>query len=167
VKLTDLLQRLYDTGWAATLRENGIAFPWVECLHVLAITLVVGSISVVDLRLLGFAWRDRPVRRVLRDVLPITWSAFGLAVLSGFLMFASNAPTYARNPFLQLKLCLILVAGVNMSVFHLWARRSLPSWETAASLPFRAKVAGAVSLISWIGVVAAGRWIGFTTLNPS
>jgi hypothetical protein len=167
VKLSELLQRLYDTGWAAILRENAIAFPWVECTHVLAITLVVGSISVVDLRLLGLAWRDRPVRRVLREVLPVTWTAFGLAVLSGFLMFASNAPTYARNPFLQIKLCLILVAGVNMSVFHLWAQRSLPAWETASVLPLRAKIAGAVSLISWIGVVAAARWIGFTILSPS
>jgi hypothetical protein len=167
VSLTNLLDRLYETGWAVTLRENGNAFPWVECIHVLAISLVVGSISIVDLRLLGLAWRDRPVRRVLRDVLPVTWTAFGLAVISGFLMFASNAPTYARNPFLQLKLCLILVAGVNMSIFHLWARQSLPSWETAPALPLRAKVAGAVSLISWIGVVAAARWIGFTVLSPS
>jgi len=167
VNLTDLLERLYETGWAVTLRENGIAFPWVECLHVLAITLVVGSISVVDLRLIGLAWRDRPVRRVLRDVLPVTWTAFGLALISGFLMFASNAPTYARNPFLQLKLCLILVAGVNMSLFNQWARRSLPAWEAAPALPFRAKVAGAVSLISWIGVVAAARWIGFTVLSPA
>jgi hypothetical protein len=167
VKLTDLLERLYDTGWAAVLRENALAFPWVECLHVLAITTVVGSISVVDLRLLGIAWRDRPVRRVLHDVLPITWIAFGLSVVSGFLLFASNAPTYARNPFLQIKLALIVVAGVNMSVFHLWARRSLPEWEAAPSLPFRAKVAGAVSLISWIGVVAAARWIGFTIMSPA
>ena len=167
MKLTDLLERLYDTGWAAVLRENALAFPWVECLHVLAITTVVGSISVVDLRLLGLAWRDRSVRRVLHDVLPVTWTAFALAVVSGFLMFASNAPTYARNPFLQLKMVLILVAGLNMSLFHLWARRSLPEWETAPTLPFRAKVAGVVSLVSWIGVVAAARWIGFTILSPS
>jgi len=165
--VADLLQRLYDTDLAATLRENALAFPWIECLHVLAITLVVGSISVVDLRLLGLAWRDRSVRRVLRDVLPVTWTAFGLAAVSGFLMFASNAPHYARNTFLQLKLALILVAGVNMALFHLWARRSLPEWESAPATPLRAKVAGAVSLVSWIGIVAAARWIGFTILNPS
>jgi len=162
-----VLEWLYATDWAQAIRENEYAFPWIECIHVLAITLVVGSISVVDLRLLGLAWRDRPVRRVLRDVLPITWTAFGLAVCSGFLLFASNAPAYARNPFLLLKFGLLLLAGLNMAVFHLWAHRSLAEWETSPLPPLRAKVAGAVSLLVWVGVVAAGRWIGFTMLSRS
>jgi hypothetical protein len=161
------LDWLYATGWAEAIRENEYAFPWIECVHVLAITLVVGSISVVDLRLLGLASRDRPVRHVLRDVLPVTWSAFGLAAASGFLLFVSNAPAYARNPFLQVKFGLILLAGVNMALFHLWARRNLERWEASPVLPLRAKVAGAVSLLCWIGVVAAGRWIGFTMMSRS
>jgi hypothetical protein len=160
--LSSWLEWLRDTGWALVLRENAVAFPWVECLHVLAMTLVVGSISVVDLRLLGLAYRDRPVSRVLRDVLPITWAAFGVSVVSGFLLFASNAPAYARNPYLRLKLALILLAGVNMAIFHLWAHRTLPAWEDESRLPFRARLAGGVSLLCWIGVVAAARWIGFT-----
>ncbi len=159
------LEWLYATGWAAAIRENEYAFPWIECVHVLAITLVVGSISVVDLRLLGLAWRDRPVRNVLREVLPITWTFFGLAVASGFLLFSSNAPAYARNPFLQVKFGLLLLAGVNMALFHLWARQSLQHWEAAPLPPWRAKLAGAVSLLCWIGVVTAGRWIGFTMLS--
>jgi hypothetical protein len=165
--LTSWLEWLRDTGWAEFLRENAFAFPWVECLHVLAITLVVGLISVVDLRLLGLASRDRSVREVLGDVLPITWSAFAVAVGSGFLLFASNAPAYARNPYLQLKLLLLLIAGVNMAIFHVWAHRSLASWEHDRQLPLRARIAGGVSLASWLGVVAAARWIGFTMTGPS
>jgi hypothetical protein len=161
------LEWLYATDWAAAIRENEYAFPWIECVHVLAITLVVGSISVVDLRLLGLASRDRPVRRVLRDVLPITWAAFGLSACSGFLLFASNAPAYARNPFLLVKFGLLLLAGLNMAVFHLWAHRSLQLWEASPLPPLRAKLAGAVSLLVWVGVVAAGRWIGFTMLSRS
>jgi hypothetical protein len=161
------LEWLYATGLAVDIRENEYAFPWIECVHVLAITLVVGSISVVDLRLLGLASRDRPIRRVLHDVLPITWTAFGCAVASGSLLFASNAPAYARNPFLQMKLGLLLLAGLNMALFHLWAHRNLQQWETASTLPLRAKVAGAISLLCWIGVVTAGRWIGFTMLSHS
>jgi hypothetical protein len=159
-----VLEWLYATDLAAAIRENEYAYPWIECVHVLAIALVVGSISVVDLRLLGVAWRDRPVRKVLHDVLPITWGAFGLAVASGFLLFASNAPAYARNPFLQAKLALLLVAGLNMTLFHLWARKSLAQWEASPLPPVRAKVAGAISLVCWIGVVTMGRWIGFTML---
>ncbi len=161
------LEWLYATDWAGAIRENEYAFPWIECVHVLAITLVVGSISVVDLRLLGLASRERPVRQVLRDVLPITWTAFGLAVCSGFLLFASNAPAYARNPFLLLKFGLLLLAGLNMALFHGWAHRSLLQWETSPLPPLRAKLAGAVSLLVWVSVVAAGRWIGFTMLSRS
>ncbi|MGO9829080.1 MAG: DUF6644 family protein [Myxococcaceae bacterium] len=165
--MTRWLEWLYATGWAASIRENEYAFPWIEGVHVLAITLVVGSISVVDLRLLGVAWRDRPVRRVLRDVLPVTWTAFGLAVTSGFLLFASNAPAYARNPFLKAKLCLLVLAGVNMALFHGWARRSLAQWEAAPLSPWRARLAGAVSLLCWVSVVAVARWIGFTMNSHS
>ncbi len=162
---TELFQRLYDSPWAVVIRENDVAFPWVECLHVLAISVVVGSISVVDLRLLGLAWRDRPVGALLRHILPITWIGFALAAASGFVLFASNAPTYARNPFLQLKMGLLVLAGVNMTAFHLWSRRNLPQWESGPRLPFRAKLAGAVSLLCWVGIVAAGRWIGFTNVS--
>lgn len=160
-----VLEWLYMTGWAAAIRENEFAFPWIESVHVLAITLVVGSISIVDLRLLGLASRDRPVQRVLRDVLPVTWTAFAVAATSGFLLFSSNAPAYARNPFLLVKFGLLLLAGVNMVLFHWWARRSLKSWEASPLPPWRAKLAGGVSLLCWIGVVTAGRWIGFTMLS--
>jgi len=162
--VTAWLEWLYATGWANAIRENDVAFPWIECVHVLAITLVVGSISVVDLRLLGVAWRDRPIRRVLGDVLPITWAAFGLAVASGFLLFASNAPAYARNPYLQAKLALLLLAGLNMASFHWWVRQRPDALEASPRPPLRARLAGAVSLLCWLGVVAAARWIGFTML---
>jgi len=162
--VTAFLEWLYATGWANAIRENEVAFPWIEGVHVLAITLVVGSISVVDLRLLGVAWRDRPIRRVLGDVLPITWAAFALAVASGFLLFASNAPAYARNPYLQAKMALLLLAGLNMASFHWWARRSRNALEASPHPPFRARLAGGVSLLCWLGVVAAARWIGFTML---
>ncbi|MGO9064411.1 MAG: DUF6644 family protein [Myxococcaceae bacterium] len=165
--MTSWLEWLYATGWAASIRENEYAFPWIECVHVLAITLVVGSISVVDLRLLGVAWRDRPVGRVLRDVLPVTWAAFGLAVTSGFLLFASNAPAYARNPFLRAKMALLLLAGLNMALFHWWARRSLAQWEAAPLTPWRARLAGGVSLLCWVSVVVVARWIGFTMNSHS
>ncbi len=145
--VTGWLEWLYATGWANAIRENEIAFPWIECVHVLAITLVVGSISVVDLRLLGVAWRDRSVQRVLRDVLPLTWAAFALAVASGFLLFASNAPAYARNPYLQAKMALLVLAGLNMASFHWWARRSLEDvgQRPAASL---ARAAGRRRLLA-------------------
>ncbi|MBV8853859.1 MAG: hypothetical protein JOY91_10685, partial [Sinobacteraceae bacterium] len=82
-------QALQDTRIAIAIREGESLFPWIECVHVLALTLVIGSIAIVDLRLLGWASRQRGVAQVTADVLPLTWTAFGFAVLSGGLLFAS------------------------------------------------------------------------------
>jgi hypothetical protein len=162
--LESLLQSLYATGLAAQIRENEFAFPCIESVHVLAITLVVGSIAVLDLRLLGWASRDRLVSRLSAEVLPVTWSAFGVAVLSGSLLFASNAPKYLENPFFRGKLVLLALAGLNMLLFQLVVGRDLATWDGAAVPPRAARIAAALSLTLWTLVVAAGRWIGFTML---
>ncbi len=161
------LDWLYQTAAADYIRENELAFPWIESVHVLAITLVVGSIAIVDLRLLGLASRNRPISGLTRDVLPCTWVAFAIAVVSGLLLFSSNATRYAHNPYFQGKLVLLALAGANMAWFQLWSARHLRFAETACELPWQTRVAGGASLALWIGVVAAGRWIGFTMLAGS
>lgn len=159
-----LFEVLYRTGVAQLIRENDLAFPIVETLHVLAIALVVGSIAVVDLRLLGIASRDRPYGEVARDVLPVTWLAFGVAVVSGILMFVSNAPTYAHNPYFQAKLVCLALAGLNMAIFQSFTGRDSRPWEQTLPTPVAARAAAALSLLLWTLIVTAGRWIGFTML---
>ena len=157
-----MLQALQDTAVATAIREGATLFPWIECVHVLALTLVAGSIAIVDLRLLGLNWRDRGVAQITASVLPVTWTAFACAVSSGGLLFASNATVYAANRYFRVKMALLLLAGLNMAVYHLFARGKVQLWNTAGLTPLRARVAGALSLCLWVGVIAAGRWIGFT-----
>jgi hypothetical protein len=133
---------------------------------VLAITLVIGSISVVDLRLLGWASVDRAVTRLTRQVLPCTWAAFTVALITGAALFSSNAVNYAHNFYFQGKMVLLFLAGINMLVFHLLTGRDIGRWDTRSPPPLAARFAGAASLILWIGVVGFGRWIGFT-LQPT
>lgn len=160
-----LLNWLHETGIATAIRENEFLFPSIESVHVLAITLVIGSIAIVDLRLIGLASLDRALNRLTADVLPLTWVAFAVAAISGFLLFSSNAFNYAHNFYFQRKMVLLVLAGVNMSVFHLWIGRDIERWgKSFTAPPLPAKIAGAVSLLLWIGVVAFGRWIGFTLL---
>jgi len=160
--LQELLQELHDTPLADTIRANALAFPWLESIHVLAITLVLGSIAVVDLRLLGLASVNRPVSTLIRQVLPITWIAFAIALATGGAMFASNAVAYANNLPFQMKMLLLLLAGLNMLFFHLVTYRSVAHWNEARQTPLAARCAGGVSVLVWIGIVAFGRWIGFT-----
>ena len=161
-----LLKWLEQTSIATTISENESLFPWTESIHVLAIVLVVGSIVIVDLRLLGLASRDRAVTRLTKDVLPCTWVAFLVAACTGALLFASKAVTYGHNFFFLGKMVLLLLAGTNMAIFHLMVGRDVERWgATPHTTPLPAKIAGAVSLCLWIAVVTFGRWIGFT-LHP-
>ena len=160
--LKDIIGFFEDNGLADAIRENDLLFPLIESVHVLAICLVVGSIMAVDLRLLGLAWVKRPVSTVTRGILPLTWGAFTVAVASGFLMFISNATKYLGNGFFVAKLVLIAAAGVNMMVFHFISARNQVRWDNQARLPLSARLAGGVSMLIWIAVVACGRWIGFT-----
>ena len=160
--LKDLVAFFEDFGLADAIRENDVLFPSIELVHVLAICLVVGSIMAVDLRLLGFASVKRPISAVTRGILPLTWGAFAVAVASGFLMFISNAAKYLGNGFFVAKLCLIAAAGLNMLVFHFISARDQRHWDLQARPPFAARLAGGISMLLWIAVVACGRWIGFT-----
>jgi hypothetical protein len=155
-------QWVYDTPLGELVRSNELLFPWFESVHVLAITLVLGTIVVVDLRLLGVASRGRPVSRLIREVLPITWVAFAVAVITGATLFTSNALEYARNFPFQMKMLLMLLAGLNMLVFHFVTYRSVGEWDEAPGTPFAARFAGGFSIAVWLGIVAFGRWIGFT-----
>jgi hypothetical protein len=158
----DLIAYFENSELADNIRENDLLFPLIESVHVLSICLVVGSILVVDLRLLGLASINRPVSRVTSGILPLTWTAFAIAVSSGGLLFISNATKYLENGFFVAKIFLILAAGLNMVVFHAISAGDLPKWEHQTALPLRARLAGGLSILLWVSVVTCGRWIGFT-----
>ena len=156
------LQALQDTAFATEIRESELLFPWIECLHVVAITLVVGTISIVDLRLLGFASMDRSAGQLARRLLPWTWGAFVCAAITGGLLFAANAMTYGHNDFFLRKMVMLAFAGLNMAAFHAFTGRDIDTWGPGAVPPAGARIAGGLSLTIWIVVVGFGRWIGFT-----
>ena len=161
-RIQDFIAFLENTALAVDIRENDLLFPLIESVHVVAICLVVGTIVAVDLRLLGLASVDRSVIRVTRGILPLTWFAFAFAVASGGLLFMSNASKYLGNTCFVVKICLIGAAGLNMAVFHFGSGKDQARWENEALLPWRARVAGGVSILLWVAVVGCGRWIGFT-----
>jgi hypothetical protein len=152
---------LAATPLAESIAGSGYAFPILESVHVIGVALVIGTISIVDLRLLGYAWKGRAVRDVANHMLPIAWAGFCVALISGALMFISNATQYVHNLFFQLKFLLLFIAGINMAAFHSFTWRSVAGWDAAASPPAAVKLAGAVSLSCWVAVVFLGRWVGF------
>jgi hypothetical protein len=162
MSLDSTLELLSSTPLALAISQGALSFPMLECIHVVAISVVVGTIAIVDLRLLGYRAHRRGVRHLIRDVLPYTWAAFGVAALAGALLFISSAPRYAHNAQFQLKLVLIVVAAINMAFFHLTIYRRVAQWDDLLPPPTQARIAGATSLCLWIAVIFLGRWVGFT-----
>jgi hypothetical protein len=166
MSLAELLNIIGDWPISAAMRGETPGtewlFPIVETLHVMAFTIVVGSIAMVDLRLLGVASRDSSVSRLSKEVLPWTWTAWGVAAVCGTLLFLAKAETYAKNLQFLLKFVCMGLAALNMLIFHFGPYRRVARWDLSEP-PISAKVAGALSLSLWIGVVFFGRWVGFTT----
>ncbi len=160
--LSDVLDWIETTPVAEFVQVDAFAFPVLEAAHVVAIMLVVGSIFMLDLRLIGVASRNHAVTRLSTEVLPWTWTAFAVAAITGGLLFTAQAGSYAQNLQFQMKFALMAAAGLNMLLFHFITWRSVQAWNEATPTPAAAKVAGALSLAFWIGVVFCGRWVGWT-----
>ena len=158
----DLMHSLQEQPFAVAIAESTWLFPFFETLHVLALTLVVGSVAVMDLRLLGVGNRSRAISELTSNMLPWTWSAFGVALFAGSLLFSSKAATYFVNIPFRIKIVCLAFAAVNMLVFHLFTARTISGWDVGPP-PAGARTAGVISLALWITIVATGRWIGFTT----
>jgi hypothetical protein len=135
-------------------------FPLLESLHVLSATFVLGTLLMVDLRLLGVAAGQQAVTRISGELIPWSWGAFAVAVVTGIGMFITRAGTYMENPAFQIKLVLLALAGINMAAFHFGTFRRVAQWDLAATPTVAARFAGAASLVVWAGVMLAGRWVG-------
>ena len=160
--VTAFLEWLQASSLAVFIHKKAWAFTTVEVVHVFAVSLVLGTIMIVDLRLLGLASTKRPFAEFSRKVLPFTWAAFALAVIAGLLLFISRATEYFVNPVFWIKMSLIVVAGINMMIFEFITVRDVQKWNLDPTPPAAARRAGGISIASWVLVVVFGRLIAFT-----
>jgi hypothetical protein len=161
VSVIDFLQWLNDSAVGESVRQSLWLFPAIETVHVAAIAIVVGSIARLDLRLAGLVERDRPVTEISGQLLPWTWASFGIASVLGLLLFAAKPFQYLGMAFFDVKMILILLAGVNMLVFELMTFRGVTQWDRSPLPPMAVRLAAGLSLAFWMSVVICGRFIGF------
>jgi hypothetical protein len=164
--ITTTLKAIESTGLAAGIRDSLYAFPLIESFHVIGLTMTFGTIAIVDFRLLGLASAHRPFTKVA-EILKWTWVAFGLTVITGALMFITNASVYFSNLQFRWKMVLIALSGINMFIFDRTCGRNVSRWENDNAAPPSGKIAAVLSLILWISVIFLGRWIGFTTTGQA
>ena len=150
-----------QTALGVAMRQWLWLYPSVEIVHIVGIALLVGSIAVLDLRLLGLA-RALPVRRLAAHVLPWSIGAFALIVPSGLAMFVAHASDLMGNPVFALKICLIFAAFTNAALFHAAIFRGAAGWDVDAMPPAAARACAVLSLLLWISVIACGRLLAYT-----
>jgi len=135
------------------LNESALAFPILECFHILGFALTIGTIALVDFRLLGFGLRQN-AGDLAKALAP--WTLFGLVVvlLSGPMLFSSDPDMYYLNFSFQIKMVLLVLA----IVFHYTIRRKLLRGELSPGLN---KPVAFISLLLWTSIIFAGIFIAF------
>ena len=158
--LEALAQALQASAWSEALRASVWLYPLVNTLHVVGIALLFGAIAPLDLRLLG-AFRRVPLAPLAATLVPVATAGLLLALVSGALMFATRPLDYVAEPLFGLKLVLLAAAVLNA----LWLRRD-SEWRRVGEAsgeppPRRWRWHGLLSLLLWLGVITAGRLIGY------
>lgn len=151
---------LGDTPWSVGLHESLYAYTVIEAVHVLAITLFVGAIALVDLRLLGAAFRDAPMSQMLDRILPWTVAGFVVMIVTGLLLFYAIPVRTFHSIWFRTKLILLLAGALNIWLFHGRVQRDLARWDLGPT-PRAAKVSAVISLCVWAGVIVTGRMIAY------
>ena len=161
MSIVSILERLAATPWSIALHESQYVWPFAESLHVLTLALFAGSTMMLDLRLLGLAFSRVPVTALTERLLP--WTRFGFAVMvaTGVLLFYAQPLTYYHSLFFRIKVLLLIVAGVNVFVFHSRTQRGVSAWDVAPRPPRAARLAATISLLAWAGVIVSGRLIAY------
>jgi hypothetical protein len=161
--MLSLCQWIHETPLSIAIRESIWVYPILNVLHCVGILLVAGTIVVVDLRLLGLGMRRSPVSSVIGQVLPWTLGGFAFMFFTGSLLAWSEPVRLYHSLFFPWKLLFLALAGLNAFLFHYRIYRSVGVWDSSPLTPTRARFAGAVSILCWICVIAAGRAVGYET----
>jgi hypothetical protein len=159
--IESFLEWLGNTPWSVALLESLYVWALVESTHVLTLALFVGTAVMMDLRLVGLAFRDVPISAFLGRMLPWTRLGFAVMVLTGLMLFYSAPLRYYHNLFFRIKAIFLVLAGLNIWWFHSRTHRRIAEWDRSAIPPRAVRLAGAVSLVAWCTVVVSGRLVAY------
>lgn len=155
-----MLTWLQDTSLADWVKVSEWGYPIILTLHSVGLALVVGVLTVIDLRLLGIP-RALPVAS-LKQLMPLVWVGFTLNMLTGFALFTADAVKFYESPTFRFKLGAVLV-GVALAVFLYVSvlRGNVRGGRTETRIPGFAKVLAVVSILFWLAAISLGRYVAY------
>ncbi|MEJ5960855.1 DUF6644 family protein [Pedobacter immunditicola] len=161
--LLQFLNLLEDSSWAETIRQSLWLYPALEIIHIIGIVMLVGGALFFDLRLLGFS-KNLPVNGLSAYLLPFSRRGLILVVPSGLLLFITNAKSLGVDPTFWLKMSLLVIASLNVLVFHKYIFKSPSSVSVEGKVekvPFSARISALVSIMAWAAIIACGRLLAY------
>lgn len=161
MSLLPFCEWLATTRGSIALHESLVMYPIIESTHVLALTLFVGLAVVLDLRLLGLAFRHVPVTDIATRLLPWTKVGFVVMVVTGILLFYAIPVRTYQSIFFRVKVVMLILAGLNVWVFNNRVFLRVSEWDRDVITPTGARRAALFSLILWGGIIVAGRMIAY------
>ena len=159
--LAGLFEWLGNTSWSIALHESRYVFLLVLMIHVLTLSVFVGTSAMIDLRLLGKTLTRVPVSQVVSRLLPWNEAGFVVMVVTGSLLFYSAPLARYENIFFRLKMAALLIAVLNEWMFRRTVYRRVSEWDLNPVPPRRVRMVGAVSLILLAVIVTAGRMMAY------
>ena len=142
-------QVLQHAGWVETLATSRSLYGLLVVVHYSAVFLCIGTIVLLDLRILGVADRNQALSPLAAQLRPWTWIGIGSAVVSGFLLFTTKAGSYAEAEPFRVKMLIIVLAVVSALAIE-W---SVPKWDRAPVLPVTAQLLALISIVLWLGAI--------------
>jgi hypothetical protein len=161
MSIFEVCQWIQNSSVGTQIRESTYMFPIIEGTHVLGLAVSVGTIALVDLRLIGAAMREEPVTDVIEQLQPYTLAGFVSMFISGSLLFWSEAARLYPSYSFRTKLVFLFFLGVNALLFHTTIYKSVDQWNRSPITPFRARIAGWIGITFWAVVIFFGRWTAY------
>lgn len=160
--ILDTLAAIEGSSVLEAFRESLFAYPLVEGVHLLGLSVAVGLLALVDLRLAGYVLEGQPVEHVVRSLRPWFIGGFVIVLTTGTVLFLAKATIFYSSPLFWSKIVLIGLAGLNAVYFELNHQRAqrgaagLPGWQLLSP-----KVSGLLSLSFWVTIIVLGRLLAY------
>ncbi len=155
------LEWLAGTRFSIALHESQYMWPFLESAHVLCLALFAGTAIMLDLRLLGVTMTQVPASEFTDRLLPWTRGGFAVMALTGGLLFTATPVTYYQSLFFRIKVIMLVVAALNIAIFHTRIHHRIAEWDLDLKPPRAARIAAIVSLVAWSSVIVAGRLVAY------
>lgn len=156
----DLGKNADGLSWSQQLLGSNNAWPLLEGTHVLTLMLFAGTIWIVDLRLMGVAFKNVSFSKLNDKILPYTVIGFALMIITGLVLFFAKPMVYYHSIWFRAKMIFLVLASLNIFYFHYRVQKNQDQWDSGAPSG-AARLSGAISLTSWVIIILLGRFIAY------